>query len=134
MTVSSQPHPTKAAATTNDESCSDNETGSNDDDETSSDTGTTGNNVAVSGLNASAKEFVPTTTLSGSEITSSSEEVPFEEVRQCARCGKAYAVDAASGETLGPREKCLYHWGKVRYGSVVSGEADRYSTVIIYII
>ena len=131
MTVS-QPHLTKAAAaTTNDES-SDNETASNDDE--SSDTGiTTSNNVAVSGLNASAKEFVPTTTLSGSEITSSSEEVPFEEVRQCARCGKAYAVDAASGDTLGPREKCLYHWGKVRYGSVVSGEADRYSTVIIYI-
>ena len=62
--------------------------------------------------------------MTSSSFTVNSSEDDETEVRQCARCGKTFYVDH-QGETLS-REKCLYHWGKVRYGSIVSGEADRY--------
>ena len=91
-------------------------------------------------LNVSAKEFVPSIAscqqLSSKAVgggSSDTEELGGSadgggggsgpEARQCARCCKTYYVDH-QGEALSV-EKCLYHWGKVRYGSVQSGETDR---------
>ena len=87
-------------------------------------------------LNVSAKEFVPSIAscqLSSKAVgggSSDTEELGSAdgggggpEARQCARCCKTYYVDH-QGEALSV-EKCLYHWGKVRYGSVQSGETDR---------
>ena len=89
---------------------------------------------STTSLNVSAKEFVPassspclTVKVIDKDSASSNDEVEPTpaDPRQCARCNKTFFVDG-NGAYLS-REKCLYHWGKIRYGKVTEMSVDRYT-------